>query len=82
MLDIVSYRGKMMEECVKDMSCLTASIIGLSNQCVEEICRECSKYGIVQITNYCCSGNVSIGGAKGAVEKAMILAKKKASCIL
>lgn len=76
-LDIVSYRGKTMEECVKDMSCLTASIIGLSNECMEELCKECSKYGIVQITNYCCSGNVSIGGEKEAVEKAMNLAKKE-----
>ena len=56
--------SKELHKKDKNMSCLTASIIGLSSQCVEEICRECSKYGIVQITNYCCSGNVSIGGEK------------------
>lgn len=83
-LEIVSYRGKVMEECVRGKVCLTASIIGLSNQCVEDICKKCSQIGVVQVTNYCCSGNVSVGGEKKAVEAVMNKAQKAGAkyCIL
>lgn len=74
-MDIVSYRGKVMEACVKGMSCLTASIIGLSDEIVKEICMKCASKGVVQITNYCCIGNITIGGEREAVEQAMDMAR-------
>lgn len=83
-LEIVSYRGIVMEECTHGRKYLTASIIGLPNQCIENICKKCSNIGIVQVTNYCCSGNVSIGGEKRAVEATMIKAREAGAkhCIM
>lgn len=75
-LEIVTYRGKVMQECTRDIDGFAASIIGLSNENMEYICRECAGLGVVQITNYCCSGNVSIGGEKIAVEAAMDMARR------
>lgn len=70
-IEIVSFRGKIMEDCVKELDCKTVSIIGLSNDFVEKICKECSNLGVVEITNYCCSGNITIGGERLAVDAAV-----------
>lgn len=75
-LDIVKYRGQLMEESVKDIDGMTVSIIGLSSNRVEEICDRCLEIGIVGVTNYCCEGNVSIAGLKPAVIRACELAKE------
>ncbi len=77
-LKLVRQRGILMEDSVKQIDdCKTVSIIGLSYKEIEEICLECSDYGVVEVSIYCCDGNVSVAGQTIAVDKVMEMAKKR-----
>ena len=77
-LKLVRQRGILMEDSVKQIDdCKTVSIIGLNYKEIEEICLECSDYGVVEVSIYCCDGNVSVAGQAIAVDKVMEMAKKR-----
>lgn len=73
-MEIVSVRGRIMEEAVKNIKGKSISVIGLDNESVEQICHSC---GSAQITNYCCDGNITIGGLEVDIDEAVKLAKEK-----
>jgi [acyl-carrier-protein] S-malonyltransferase len=52
-----------------------AAVIGVDKEKVEEICREASAAGIVQVANFNSPGQVVISGSVEGVKKAMELAK-------
>jgi [acyl-carrier-protein] S-malonyltransferase len=72
---LVRKRGRYMQEAVPAGAGLMAAILGMERQDVEKTCLEASKNGIVGAANYNSPGQIVIAGEKGAVEKAMELAK-------
>jgi [acyl-carrier-protein] S-malonyltransferase len=74
---LVEKRGKFMQEAVPVGVGAMAAIIGLDGKTVENICKESSAKGIIEISNYNCPGQIVIGGEIEAVEYASELAKQK-----
>lgn len=74
-VEIAAFRGKEMAGAVKDISCMMAAILNLDKETMLEICKDASQYGVVEVANYNCPGQLVISGEKEAVEKACELAK-------
>jgi [acyl-carrier-protein] S-malonyltransferase len=54
-----------------------AALIGLTEEQVNEICRDSASAGIVQPANYNCPGQIVISGDVSAIEKSVELAKEE-----
>jgi [acyl-carrier-protein] S-malonyltransferase len=76
---LVHLRGKFMQEAVPEGTGAMAAIIGLDSSTVSDTCREASPDAsdACQPANFNGAGQVVIAGHKGAVERAMALAKQK-----
>jgi [acyl-carrier-protein] S-malonyltransferase len=76
---LVHLRGKYMQEAVPEGQGAMAAIIGLDARAVADCCREASPDpgDACQPANFNGAGQVVIAGHKGAVERAMALAKQK-----
>ncbi|HEY1584926.1 MAG TPA: ACP S-malonyltransferase [Polyangia bacterium] len=76
---LVHLRGKLMQEAVPEGVGAMAAIIGLDASTVADTCREASpdESDACQAANFNGAGQVVIAGHKGAVERAMALAKQK-----
>ena len=76
-LQLVYKRGQFMQEaCDKEKGSM-ASIIGLEEARVEEICKEAKQYGEICVANYNSPEQIVISGKEEAVRKAMAIAKEK-----
>ena len=76
-LQLVYKRGQFMQEaCDKEKGAM-ASIIGLEESRVEEICKEAKQYGEICAANYNSPEQIVISGKEEAVKKAMAIAKEK-----
>ena len=69
-LDLVRYRGQVMEEAVQGIDSKMVAVLGLDRALVEQAVSEGSKVGLVQAANYNCPGQIVIGGEVAAVDKA------------
>jgi [acyl-carrier-protein] S-malonyltransferase len=76
-IDIVKFRGKVMQEAVPAGTGLMAAILGLADAEVEAACRESGEAGVVEAVNYNSVGQVVIAGETAAVQKAMEAAKAR-----
>lgn len=76
-LQLVSTRGKLMQNAVTDKDCAMSAILGLSNEDVIKCCEQASDTGVVEAANFNSTGQVVISGEKVAVEKANTIAKEK-----
>lgn len=74
---LVQKRGRYMAEAVTPGSGLVAAILGLSETEVREVCQEAEEAGVVAPANLNSPGQTVIAGAKGAVEKALEIAKSR-----
>jgi [acyl-carrier-protein] S-malonyltransferase len=76
---LVHLRGKFMQEAVPEGVGAMAAVIGLDASTVADTCREASpdESDACQPANFNGAGQVVISGHKGAVERAMALAKQK-----
>lgn len=76
---LVHLRGKFMQEAVAEGVGAMAAIIGLDASTVADTCREASpdESDACQPANFNGAGQVVVAGHKGAVERAMALAKQK-----
>jgi [acyl-carrier-protein] S-malonyltransferase len=76
---LVHLRGKYMQEAVPEGVGAMAAVIGLDASTVADTCREASpdESDACQPANFNGAGQVVIAGHKGAVERAMALAKQK-----
>jgi [acyl-carrier-protein] S-malonyltransferase len=76
---LVHLRGKLMQEAVPEGVGAMAAIIGLDASTVKDTCLEASPDAgdACQPANFNGAGQVVIAGHKGAVERAMALAKQK-----
>jgi [acyl-carrier-protein] S-malonyltransferase len=76
-LQLVYKRGQFMQEACNKEKGAMASIIGLEESRVEEICKETKQYGEVCAANYNSPEQIVISGKEEAVKKAMIMAKER-----
>jgi [acyl-carrier-protein] S-malonyltransferase len=73
---LVKERGRLMEEAGRENPGGMASILGLPEQRVAEICEEASTEGYVGLATSNCEGQNVISGAINALKRAMELAEK------
>lgn len=77
-LKIIDMRAKLMQEASITYPGTMAAILSLTDDVVENICKEISdKDNMVVAANYNSDGQLVISGSKDAVEKAVELAKNK-----
>ena len=78
--NLVSFRGKAMEEAAKGIPCKMSAVMGLDSEVLKGICdkitAESEDDGYVTVSNYNCKGQYVICGDIAAVEQAEELAKE------
>ena len=75
-LRLVKLRGELMQNSGENNPGTMAAIIGLSDEQVEDICKQAADAGIVRPANYNSPGQVVISGSVPGVHKAMEIAKE------
>jgi [acyl-carrier-protein] S-malonyltransferase len=76
-LRLVRLRGELMQSAGEKNPGTMAAVVGLTEDVLNDICREASAEGIVQPANFNSPGQVVISGSLTGVRKAMDLAKAK-----
>jgi [acyl-carrier-protein] S-malonyltransferase len=76
-VQLVQYRGQIMQRAVPEGVGAMAAILGLEDAEVEAACAQASQGEVVEAVNYNSPGQVVIAGHAGAVERAMNLAKQR-----
>lgn len=76
-LKLVKLRGELMQKAGEQQKGTMAAVMGLEPKILEEICKEASAAGIVQVANFNSPGQIVISGSVEGVRKAMELAKTK-----
>ena len=74
---LVRKRGQYMQEAVPVGQGAMAALLGMEASAVEEVCREAAQGEVVSPANFNCPGQVVISGHKGAVERAVALARAR-----
>jgi [acyl-carrier-protein] S-malonyltransferase len=72
---LVRKRGQYMQEAVPVGQGAMAALLGLEATAAEEVCREAAQGEVVSAANYNSPVQVVISGHKGAVERAVALAR-------
>lgn len=67
---LIQKRGRIMQSAVPQGIGAMAAIMGLDRETIENICNSNKNYGVVEVANYNCPGQIVISGEKEAVEKA------------
>lgn len=75
-IDLVRFRGRVMQEAVPAGTGAMAAILGLDDTQVIEACREAAQGGVVEAVNFNAPGQVVIAGAREPVERAIEAAKR------
>lgn len=76
-LQLVRYRGQIMQEAVPAGSGAMAALLGLDDAAVEAVCTEAAQGGVVEAVNFNSPGQIVIAGDAAAVERALVLAKTR-----
>ena len=74
-VELVRFRGQVMQEAVPAGSGAMAAILGLDDAAVAAACREAAAAGVVEPANYNAPGQVVIAGESAAVARAIEAAK-------
>ncbi len=72
---LVARRGELMQEAVPQGEGAMAAILGLADEAVETVCRDCAQGETLAAANYNAPGQVVIAGTKAAVDRALIAAR-------
>jgi [acyl-carrier-protein] S-malonyltransferase len=76
-VELVRFRGQVMQEAVPAGTGAMAAILGLEDEAVEAACREAAQGAVVEPANFNSPGQVVIAGERAAVERAMEAAKAR-----
>jgi len=76
-IDLVRFRGRVMQEAVPAGHGAMAALLGLEDGEVEAACAEAADGGVVEAVNYNSPGQVVIAGEKAAVLRAIEAAKAR-----
>ncbi len=75
-VDLVRFRGRVMQEAVPSGTGAMAAILGLDDSAVAEACRIGAEGAIVEAVNFNAPSQVVIAGERAAVERAMEAARR------
>jgi len=83
-LEITRERGRIMANALPKGTTSMAAVLGMDENVIEEVCKEVSKeYGVCEVANYNCPGQLVITGENKAIEKAQeILLEKGARRVM
>lgn len=81
-LRLVIKRGQIMQKAVPIGQGMMAAVLGVEGDTVEQVCAEASSYGVVEIANYNCPGQIVISGEKQGVIKAGELLKDRGARVV
>ena len=70
-VDLVKYRGELMQAAVPPGQGAMAAILGLEDIDIDEACREASQGEVVEAVNFNAAGQVVIAGHAAAVARAI-----------
>jgi len=70
-VELVRFRGKVMQEAVPLGTGAMAALLGLEDADVEAACAEAAQGGVVEAVNFNSPGQVVIAGDKAAVQRAI-----------
>ena len=76
-VDLVRFRGRVMQEAVPAGSGAMAAILGLDDEAIEAACREAAQGAVVEPANFNSPGQVVIAGEKAAVQRAIEAARAR-----
>ena len=76
-IELVRFRGHVMQEAVPAGSGAMAAILGLDDEAVIAVCREAAGGAVVEAVNFNCPGQVVIAGDAAAAQRAIDLAKSR-----
>ena len=76
-LRVVRERGLAMQAAADAAPSGMASILGMDDAAVKQLCTDASQGELLVPANYLCPGNVVISGTKPALERAMALATER-----
>ena len=76
-VDLVAFRGRVMQEAVPLGTGAMAAILGLDDQQVVEACREAEQGEVVEAVNFNAPGQVVVAGNAAAVARAIELARAR-----
>jgi [acyl-carrier-protein] S-malonyltransferase len=76
-LQLVRYRGQIMQRAVPEGTGAMAAILGLEDAEVESACAQAAQGEVVQAVNFNSPAQVVIAGHAAAVERAMALARER-----
>ena len=76
-IELVRFRGQVMQEAVPAGSGAMAAILGLDDEALLTVCREAAGGAVVEAVNFNCPGQVVIAGDAPAVQRAIDAAKSR-----
>ena len=76
-VDLVRYRGQVMQAAVPRDQGAMAAILGLDDAEIDAACREAAQGEVVEPVNFNAPGQVVVAGLKTAVERAIVAAKAR-----
>ncbi|MEE9451936.1 MAG: ACP S-malonyltransferase [Gammaproteobacteria bacterium] len=76
-VELVSHRGRLMQETTPADQGAMAAIIGLDEATVAEICIEAAEGDIIAPANFNAIGQIVVAGQVAAVDRAIVLAEAK-----
>jgi [acyl-carrier-protein] S-malonyltransferase len=76
-VDLVRFRGSVMQEAVPAGAGAMAAILGLDDAQVIAACAEAAQGGVVEAVNFNAPGQVVIAGTRAPVERAIEAAKRR-----
>jgi [acyl-carrier-protein] S-malonyltransferase len=74
-VELVRFRGQVMQEAVPVGAGAMAAILGLEDEAVVAVCREAARGAVVEPVNFNSPGQVVIAGEVAAVERALEAAR-------
>ncbi len=74
-LRVVKVRGEAMQAAADATPSGMVSLLLLDVEKVEEVCKQASEHGLIQIANYLCPGNLVVSGDKAACEAVVGIAE-------
>jgi [acyl-carrier-protein] S-malonyltransferase len=76
-VELVRFRGQVMQEAVPAGNGAMAAILGLGDEQIAAVCREAAQGAVVEAANFNSPGQVVIAGATAAVARAIAAARAR-----
>lgn len=75
-IKLVKERGRIMEEAGIKVKGKMAAVLKLKEDKVEELVNKCKEFGVIEVANYNCPGQIVIGGESAPIDKSIEIVKE------